>query len=163
MNPARGTRSNIRLSSEGRLIALSLAALLALSLAAGCGETASDLFTRGGEAFEQGRYDEAVKLYKEGIEKEPDSSVGYNLLGMAYRFKFNQTGIHRMKQEEIDAFKKAIELDPRNYVALVNLGVTLYYAGQKKDAAAYLQKALEIYPQHPDRARLEQMIKEGQQ
>lgn len=163
MHPVRSTTMGEKWFGQGLIWAFALAALLALALTGGCGESAADLFTKGGEAFEQGNYDEAIRLYEAGIEKQSDSSAGYNLLGMAYRFKFNQTGSHSMKAEEIDAFKKAVELDPRNHVALVNLGVTLYYAGQKKDAAAYLQKALDVYPQHPDRTRLEQMIEEGGQ
>lgn len=126
-------------------------------------DSAGDLFKKGEQAFAEGEYEKAIEYYKGGLEKEPSSSAGYNLLGMSYRFLYNQTGSTKYRQEELEAFTRAIELDPNNPVPLVNIGATLFYQGEKKEAAGYLQRALEVYPDHPDRANIEEMIREALQ
>lgn len=158
--------------SRGRLF-LALAVIIALLAAAGLilglyfglrnEESAGDLFSKGECAFAEGDYEKAIECYKAGLEKEPSSSAGYNLLGMAYRFHYNQTGSTKYRQQEIEAFKKAIELDPNNPVPLVNVGSTLFYLGEKKEAAGYLERALAVYPDHPDRGGIEEMIREALQ
>jgi Flp pilus assembly protein TadD len=125
-------------------------------------KSAGELIQQGQEAFQAGDYEKAIDSYQAAIEKEPNSSEAYNLLGMAYRFTANQTGNAEYRSKEAAAFRKAVDLEPANYVALVNLGTTLYFQGDKKGAAEYLKKALEIYPDHPDKAQIEQMINEAQ-
>lgn len=142
-------------------VALLVTTSLLLFFALRESETASDLFKKGEQAFAEGEYEKAIDCYQAGLEKEPSSSAGYNLLGMAYRFLYHGTGSTRYRQEEIKAFEKAIELDPNNMMPLVNLGFTLYYQGDKGKAALYLEKALEVYPDHPDRAKIEDMIREA--
>lgn len=106
---------------RGRLAAL-MAVLVAVIVAACVGlglylafrdrESASSLFDRGARAFEEGRYDEAIDLYKKALEKEPESSIGYNLLGMGYRFLYLQARNTGYREKEVEAFRRAIELDP---------------------------------------------------
>jgi len=107
------------------------------------------------------QYDQAIATLNQAIEQGPESATVYNLLGMAYRFKYNQVRNQELKQQEIAAFKKAIEIDPDYWVALINLGTTYYYQGEKAKAAPLLQKALELHPKHPEKAQLEKMIQEG--
>ncbi|MBU4176075.1 MAG: tetratricopeptide repeat protein [Actinobacteria bacterium] len=154
----------------GRRIYIALAVIVSLLVTIGLAllfftlresETAGDLFKKGEQAFAEGEYEKAIDCYQAGLEKEPSSSAGYNLLGMAYRFLYHGTGSSRYRQEEIEAFEKAIELDPNNMMPLVNLGFTLYYQGDKGEAALYLEKALEVYPDHPDRVGIEEMIREA--
>lgn len=123
--------------------------------------SAGDLFKKGELAFAKGEYEKAIDYYRAGLEKEPSSSAGYNLLGMAYRFLYHETGSTKYRQEEINAFENSVELDPDNMMPLVNLGFTLYYQGNKSEAAVYLKKALEVYPDHPDRVEIEKMIREA--
>jgi tetratricopeptide (TPR) repeat protein len=150
-------------------IAIFLAFLLAAGVGLGffygfwSGDSATSLLEKGESAFESGDYEAAIDYYSEAVKKDPESSEGYNLLGMAYRFQFNKTGDADYVEREIAAFRKSIELDPRNYAPLVNLGATLYYRGETEEAAAYLQKALEINPDHPERAQIEEMIKGAQE
>lgn len=149
-------------------MAIILVLALAFGLAAGLfliprNRTAEYYFESGEKAFEKGEYSEAVKLYKQGIKLAPDSSVGYNLLGMAYRYGYDQLGSRSLKQEEEDAFRKSVELAPTNAVALVNLGATLFYEGRKSEAVVYLRRALEAQPDHPDRAAIEEMIRQAEQ
>ena len=81
---------------------------------------------------------------------------------MAYRFKYNQVRNQELKQQEIAAFKKAVDIDPNYWVALINLGTTYYYQGDKAKAAPLFKKALSINPNHPEKAQLEKMIQEGE-
>lgn len=124
-------------------------------------KTSTALFEEGQKLFAQQKYDEAIAKYEEAIKLSPNSAVGYNLLGMAYRFKYNAERDPSSREKEIDAFKKSIECDDTYWVAYVNLGATYYYIGKKKEAASLFEKALKLYPENPEKEELEKMIKEG--
>uniref|UniRef100_A0A7V4G7C8 Tetratricopeptide repeat protein n=1 Tax=Desulfobacca acetoxidans TaxID=60893 RepID=A0A7V4G7C8_9BACT len=123
---------------------------------------AQKFMAEGGQHLEKGQFDQAIALYKKAIAKEPRSAVAYNMLGMAYRFKYNQVRSQDLKNQEIAAFQKAIEIDPNYWVALINLGVTYNGLGDKAKAAPLFKKALTLKPDHPERAELEKIIKEGE-
>jgi tetratricopeptide (TPR) repeat protein len=120
-----------------------------------------ELLNKGINLFQKESYDAAIQKYNEALQIDPNNSVGYNLLGMAYRFKFNQTGTQEYKDKEIDSFKKAVTLDPKFWVAYKNLAVSLYYQNRKKEAVPYLEKALELQPNDPEKSLLLQWIDEG--
>lgn len=143
---------------------LAIIFLIAVASIGNCGgeKNAQDYFNEGAKCFEAGNYDGAIEMYKKGLELEPNSAGGYNLLGMGYRFKYNTTGDMDYKNKEIEAFQKAIDMDPKFWGAMINLGATYYYMGEKKKAAPYFKKALEIYPNNPEKTELEKMIQEGE-
>ena len=122
---------------------------------------AQSLLNEGGSLFQKGNYDSAIQKYSEALQIDPNNSVGHNLLGMAYRFKFNQTGTQEFKDKEIESFKKAIELDPKYWVAYKNLAASLYYQNRKKEALPYLEKALDLQPNDPEKSLLLKWIDEG--
>jgi len=68
----------------------------------------------------------------------------------------------KWRQKEIEAFKKAIELDPNFYLPYINLGTTYYGMGNRREAALYFKKGLETFPEHPSRELIEKMIREGE-
>ena len=151
-----------------KLLVWSSALLLLLvhGLAPGAGQAqnqAQKLLEQGTAQMEKHQYDRAVATFKKALHKEPKSAVIYNLLGMAYRFKYNQVRNQELKKQEIAAFKKAVEIDPNYWVALINLGATYYYLGDKAKAAPLFKKALTLNPNHPEKAQLEKMIQEGGQ
>jgi len=130
------------------------------------------LLDQAASQIKQQQYDQAIATLNQALKEEPKSATVYNLLGMAYRFKYNQVRNQELKQQEIAAFKKAIqqeiaafkkaiEIDPNYWVALINLGATYYYQGEKAKAAPLFKKALALNPQHPEKAQLEKMIQEG--
>ena len=125
-------------------------------------EQVKKLLEQGAIQMKEQQYDQAIATFKKALEEEPKAAVTYNLLGMAYRFKYHQVRNQELKQQEIAAFKKAIEIDPTYWVALINLGTTYYYQGDKTKAAPLFKKALSINPNHPEKAQLEKMIKEGE-
>jgi tetratricopeptide (TPR) repeat protein len=122
---------------------------------------AESLLNEGVQLFQQGKYNDAIITYQEALKQDPNSAVGYNLLGMAYRFRFNQSGTQEFKDKEIEAFRKAITVDPKFWIAYKNISGSLYYQGKKKEAVPYLQKALELQPNDPEKSLLLQWIEEG--
>ena len=87
--------------------------------------------------------------------------MGFNLLGMAYRMKYNTLRAAEWKEKEIGAFRKAVAADSTYEPAHINLGATLYYLGNKTEAAPHFRRALELNPDNPEREQLEQFILEG--
>lgn len=121
------------------------------------------LLEQGALQMQNQQFDEAIATFQKALKEEPQSAVTYNLLGMAYRFKFNQVRNQELKKQEIEAFKKAVDIDPTYWVALINLGATYYYMGEKAKAAPLFKKALSLNPNHPEKAEFEKMIKEGKE
>jgi Flp pilus assembly protein TadD len=148
------------------LIVIFLVALLASGLGLGLyfglpgGKSAAALLQEGEQAFNEGKYQDALELSKKAIKEEPNNPDAYNLLGMAY----NKTGGAGNKEQVVKAFRKAVELDPGNYLFLANLGLALFYEGNKKEAAVYLKKADELdpNPNDPNKATLEDLIRQAE-
>ena len=142
-----------------QVISLIIVAFLLVSCQGKKSSTA--FFEEGEKLFNQQKYDDAIAKYKEGITLSPESPVGYNLLGMAYRFKYNAVRGVSLKELEIDAFKKSIECDSTFWTAYINLGATYFYAGRKKEAVPLLKKALMLNPEHHEKEQIQKMIEEG--
>lgn len=139
--------------------------IVVLVVLASCGsgsETAEKYMQAGFSHFQKHEYDQAIASFQKAVELEPRAAAGYNMLGMAYRFKATQLGIPELRAKEIAAFQKAIEVDPKYWVAMINLGVTYYGQGEKAKAAPLFKKALALNPQHPEKAEFEKMIAEGE-
>jgi tetratricopeptide (TPR) repeat protein len=137
--------------------------LMLLAALMGCGgESAEQYMQAGFVNFQQQKYDEAIANYEKAIKLQPQASTAYNMMGMAYRFKYNQLGVPEFRAKEIAAFQKAVEIDPKNWVALINLATDYYADGQKAKAAPLFKKALELNPTHPEKLTLEKMIAEGE-
>ena len=129
----------------------------------GCGGDSADKYMQEGFVnFQQQKYDEAIASYEKAIKAEPRAATAYNMMGMAYRFKYNQLGVPEFRQKEMAAFQKAVEIDPKNWVAMINLATDYYADGQKDKAAALFKKALELNPNHPEKAEIQKMIAAGE-
>lgn len=116
------------------------------------------LVERGTRALELGRYDEAIVHLRAALDRDPDSAVAHNLLGMAHRFRFNALRARRDKEREIEAFREAVRLDPTFVQALVNLGTSLWWDGRGTEALPHLLRALALDPYHPDRDNIARMM-----
>ena len=120
------------------------------------------LLQEGERHFMQQNFEGAILSFQKATELEPKSGLAYNVLGMAFRMRYHQVASKELKDKEIAAFSKAIEVDPGFWPALINLGATYYYMGEKGKAAPLFKKALAINPQHPEKAQIEKMIAEGE-
>jgi tetratricopeptide (TPR) repeat protein len=128
----------------------------------GCGGDSADKYMQEGFVnIQQQKYDEAIAAYEKAIKAEPRAAAAYNMMGMAYRFKFNKLGVPEFRQKEMAAFQKAIEIDPKNWVAMINLATDYYADGEKGKAAALYKQALELKPDHPEKADIQKRIAEG--
>ncbi len=84
---------------------------------------------------ERGKYPEALALYDTAIAIRSDYSAPHNNAGVIYR----EIG-DRIKAEEY--IRKAIELDPNNLTALINLASILLDRGDADEAIVLLERAL---------------------
>jgi len=150
-------------SVSGIRFVVAAACLAGLSSATGCGKahSAQSYLDEGAEQFQDGKYDRAIAAYEKGLEMEPRSAVGYNLLGMAYRMQYNTVRAAEWKEKEIEAFRTAVDCDTTYWPAYINLGASLYYMGRKEEAAPFFETALVLHPENPERAQLEGFIAEG--
>lgn len=88
----------------------------------------------------RGQYNEVISLLEPHKEnKQNDSALFYNELGIAYR--------HKNKfSEAIKAYNLALSRNPQNPVILNNLGYTYYLKKEYKQAIEIFQKALQLAP-----------------
>lgn len=139
------------------LTSLLLAALM------GCGGDSVDKYMQEGFVnFQQQKYDEAIANYEKAVKLQPRAAAAYNMIGMAYRFKYNQLGVPEFRQKEMAAFQKAVEIDPKNWVTMINLATDYSADGQPAKAAPLFKKALELNPNHPEKAEIQKMIAAGE-
>lgn len=86
--------------------------------------------------------DEAIKKYKEVIERNPKCAEAYAKLGRAYSYK-------DMNDEAIEELKKAIDLDPRNVSAYRRLAICYEDKGEYEKAKRAWKKSLKLTPKNP--------------
>ena len=87
-----------------------------------------------------GDYEEAIQIYKELIERNPDNARYHNSLGIALQ------GMKRY-EEAFGEKQKAVELDPENADYHDSLSVTLHEMGKYEEALEETRKAVELEPE----------------
>ena len=136
-----------------------------------------DSLIRAGTALhDQGRYDEAMALYREALNENPsntealyeisytcfakkdlDESLRYAKEGVRYRSRHlpllylnmgNVLDNQGKSDDAIGAFKQGILLDPGNHLLRYNLGLAYHRRNSLDSARACYQRALEINPAH---------------
>lgn len=111
----------------------------ALSLSPPATDEASIHTHRGAALKDLGRYDEAKQtLAKAATFEEPHSEV-FNLLGFCHYML-------KEHEEAIEAFSRAIELEPGLAINYANIGSNLRELGQFKEACQMYEHALELDP-----------------
>jgi protein O-mannosyl-transferase len=120
-----------------------------------------------------GRYEDAIKDYKQAARIMPDYSEANFNIGVAYgKLNRYQDAIEPLKQaikikpdytkayynlgvayetlgrrqEAVEAYKQAIRIEPDYADAYINLGVTYYRLGRYKDAVEPYKQAIKIQP-----------------
>jgi tetratricopeptide (TPR) repeat protein len=104
--------------------------------------TYADAYHNLGSAYaEQGKWEEAIGAYKKALAQpiyaKPQST--YNNLGYAY------WALDRRKEAE-EAFRAALQLDPKLVPSHFWLGVVLEREGRKAEAKAHFQAARDLEP-----------------
>jgi Flp pilus assembly protein TadD len=100
-------------------------------------------------------FDKAVEVLKPAVDKHPDSADAHFLLAEAYL----QTGKY---DESAAHFRDALRLDPKGKAeAHLRLAALLSAAGKKEEAAAELKLFIEKNPNHPNREKFEEYIRQN--
>ncbi len=132
-----------------------------LLVGCGGGKSAAQWKEEGMVRFQSGDYAAAAEAYRNAVSEDPDDAVAWNLLGMAYRFEFNETGNPDFRNREIDAFRRAVKLAPQMVMALKNLTASLYYSGDRVGAAEVAKQVLNLNPEDPEKETLTRWIREA--
>ena len=99
------------------------------------------IFNQAVTAHKQGRFEEAEKLYRSILDKQPKSPIVRNNLGVLLSI------FGRFDEAEI-SFKKAIELKPDYTEAYNNLGNVSKYLNKLKEAEINYRKAIDLKPDY---------------
>ncbi len=94
-------------------------------------EKAEDWFLKGNTLSRQGHFEEAIDAYKKSIEHNPNATVSYFNLALAYK-NLNRNG------KAAVALEKAVKLEPGNLDARYSLGNIYNHLERWEDAIAQL-------------------------
>lgn len=94
----------------------------------------------GNVRAKEGRYDEALDLYRQTLQLKPDFADAYNNIG----YTLQATGRY---PEAITQFQQALQLAPHYSEARDNLGNALFQIGKPDEAVDQYQQTLKINPQ----------------
>lgn len=100
-------------------------------------DTVQTLFDTAGRLYEEGRYRDAIPLFKRVVEMDPRHGNAYALLGGAYL----QLGDY---PHAIHAFERALELDEGIKLAYVGLVAANYLSERIEDARGWVQRMIPI-------------------
>jgi tetratricopeptide (TPR) repeat protein len=135
---------------------------------------------KGQEAYDAGRYDEAVAAFKRVTELTPNSAKAFYQLGVAYETEgrnkeaveaykravaladrpeikalsyynlANVLAADKRPREAVEAYKQVIAIAPNEAVAHYNLGLAYAAAGQMKDAVESFRQAIKLKPDYAE-------------
>jgi len=100
-------------------------------------ETPSIYSYMGVALKDSGRFKEALRVLRKGLEIDPERTDIHNLMGFCH-FK---RGEH---EKRCAAFQRAIELDPTSAIDYANLGVNYQALGDESKARHYYRMALKM-------------------
>ena len=101
------------------------------------------LFNTGISLYDEKRFDEAEKKFRELLSEDPNNAPALNYLGYMLADRNVKLGdAHVMIQ-------KALDLDPQNGAYLDSLGWVYYRQNKFKLAERYLRRSLEKYKHDP--------------
>ncbi|HEY5656404.1 MAG TPA: tetratricopeptide repeat protein [Myxococcota bacterium] len=95
------------------------------------------VYKRGFQHFVDGRYDEAIALYREAIDLDPELCIAWNALSMAHRHKGEL-------EEAIRAGERLVELDARDPLGHTNLSILYMQKGMIAEAEEERAIALQL-------------------
>ena len=96
-------------------------------------------FNDATELFQNGNYNQAIVIYDQILESEPNNISTLNMKGIAY----SNMGHHT---KSLKQFYKVLEINPENARALTGMGVGFGNLGEYSESLSYLQKADKVNP-----------------
>lgn len=109
------------------------------------------LFECGWSALAAGLHEQAAPLFEEVVAARPDEPRGWVNLGVAH------AGLGRVARA-IDAYRKALDLQPGQTEAATYLGNALYRVGRRREAEAAWRTALQTSNDPETIARLRRTL-----
>lgn len=89
----------------------------------------------------QGRFDEAIPMFRENIAQNPELVDSYINLSFVYI-------VTQKPLEAIAVLNRVIDLEPDNVKAVNNLGIAHFYAKQWEEAIYWNERAIELAPSY---------------
>lgn len=99
------------------------------------------MYNLGVSFIELGRYEEAIELFTQIVDIDPQNYTAYFNLG----FSLYMLGRY---EEAIEAYRKAIDINPKLYLSYFNLGNCFYKLGSYQKAAEAYQQAINMNPKY---------------
>ncbi len=114
-------------------------------------QTAKDLYTEAGKAFEQNEFEKAITLYTRAIREDPGYASAYFNRALSYAI------VNKYAEATKDA-NKVLEMEPESYDAPYVMGIIAEYQHDYKAAKEWYDKALARNPNYEQaKARLDQL------
>jgi len=88
---------------------------------------------------EMKEYDAAIEITLKGLKQDPKNATLFDNLGYFYMAKWDIT-------DAISNFKKCIEIDNKNFDAILGLSTAFYYKNDKVNSKKYLEQAKSVEP-----------------
>ena len=103
--------------------------------------TTDELLAQTWQVHQQGNAAHAEKVYRSVVQREPKHVNGWCYLGIA---------LHDLRKyaQSVEAYERALALQPNFPIALNNLGNSLRYLGRVQEADDAFQKAIDLTPNY---------------
>jgi len=103
----------------------------------------------GGAYILQRKWDRAVDVLRKAAEVNADNAMLWTNLGAAYLGRLEVSGpLHQ--ERAIEAYERALQVDPQAPNVHYHLGLVYKERGELNRAAAFFQRALEVFPADKD-------------
>lgn len=100
------------------------------------------LWQQGQQLKAEGNLDQAIAIFKQLIETDPDAALGYHFLGECFAQQ-------NYLSKAIKAYQQAIKLDSHNPWTYHCLGQVLFWQGNTSAAITHCEKSIQIEPNQP--------------
>jgi len=97
------------------------------------------LFNRGMQLLVERRFDKAIEIFEQVVEKSPNVITAWYNLGISYQYLGNYN-------KAIDMYKIALNFNPKLAEARYCLGIAYNKIGKRREALSEINKARELNP-----------------
>lgn len=123
------------------------------------------LINLSGAYILQRRWNKAVAILRKAVQQIPDNAMLWMNLGAAQLGRLETSG-PRQQERAIEAYQRAIQVDPQAPNVHYHLGLIYKERGELNRASAFFQRALEVDPTDRDARywldRIAQLLMESQ-
>jgi len=135
------------------VLVLAAASLAALNI--GCNQLrARDHLNKGVQAFTAAQYPEAVEHFKTAVELDPGFAAARLYLATAYMQQYipgaDTPENNKMAQAAFDNFKKVLDADPKNTIAIASIASLNLNQKKWDDAQQWYDKLIAVDPNNAD-------------